>query len=96
MQKQSFMGTKIAQKGLFFKTFEKFGFLVVNLVGIDITFEKKNSKFFSQFSKTGPWVTKNVKKKFLFLYSFINIKSACKFHLKKGRKIFKNSENHHF
>ena len=32
------MGAKIAQKGFIFKTFEKFEFLVVNLVGIDTTF----------------------------------------------------------
>ena len=63
MQKQSFMGTKIAQKGLFFKTFEKFGFLVVNLVGIDTTFEKK----ISQFSKTGPWGNQKCQKNSCFL-----------------------------
>ena len=60
------MGTKIAQKGLFFKTFEKFGFLVVNLVGIDTTFEKKISQFSSQFSKTGPWGNQKCQRKFLF------------------------------
>ena len=60
------MGTKIAQKGFFFKTFEKFGFLVVNLVGIDTTFEKKISQFSSQFSKTGPWGNQKCQKKFLF------------------------------
>ena len=41
------MGAKIAQKGFIFKTFEKFGFLVVNLMGIDTTFEKKS--FLSDF-----------------------------------------------
>ena len=60
------MGTKIAQKGLFFKTFEKFGFLVVNLVGIDTTFKKKNSQFSSQFFKTGPWGNQKCQKKILF------------------------------
>ena len=48
------MGAKIAQKGFIFKTFEKFEFLVVNLVGIDTTFGKKNFKILSQFSETGP------------------------------------------
>ena len=57
------MGTKIAQKGFFFKTFEKFGFLVVNLVGIDTTFKKKISQFFSQFSKTSPWGNQKCQKK---------------------------------
>ena len=73
------MGAKIAQKGFIFKTFEKFEFLVVNLVGIDTTFKKKNFKLLSQFSKTGPWSNQKCQKNFLFLYSFINIKSACKF-----------------
>ena len=57
------MGTKIAQKGLFFKTFEKFGFLVVNLVGIDTTFKKK----IHNFLKLVLGVTKNVKKNSCFI-----------------------------
>ena len=56
------MGAKIAQKGFIFKTFEKFEFLVVNLVGIDTTFEKKKiQNFFHNFLKLVLGVSKNVK-----------------------------------
>ena len=61
------MGTKIAQKGFFFKTFEKFGFLVVNLVGIDTTFKKKIHNFLHNFPKLVLGVTKNVKKNSCFI-----------------------------
>ena len=77
------------------QNFAKFGFPLVNLVGIDTPLEKKN---FQNFLKMVLRYTKNVKKKFFSIFVvFLQIWSQyLNFSWKRLENFSKNFENHHF